>query len=546
MVADRNGDLAPLLAKTAPDLVIDAAGPFQGSDYRVPLGCVRAKIPYLDLADARGFVTGVSVLNAEASDAGVAVIAGASTVPALSGAVARELATGLDKIFCVEIAISTPKRATAGASVVVAILSYLGKPIKLWRGRRWDHGFGWQELARETFALRDGRQLSDRWLALADVPDLDLLPESLPGRPAVIFRAGTESALQTVGLWLLSWPARWFDLQGIVRLTRLLLFLQRLTQRFSSDRSAMCVRLKGKAGGGSVERQWTLIASDGDGPEIPTLAAVLLADAILAGKVTPGAQPAHALLTLAQFEPLFATLSLRHEIVERRLPPPLYARVMGERFAALPEMLRTLHQVCGDSGASGEAVVTGGETIFARLIGRIMRFPKAGSHPLHVSFAEHNGVERWTRRFGDQTFTSELSERNGRLVERFGALRFSFRSAVQRPRPRNASARMEPVRHSDAAGARATRRRKGMGRAGPLPLRRADRAAAGRPDRALHGLARVGVRRSSDRTIVGDTPKRRHRGSASSCLVSYALMNASRSSLSWSLWVVASPCGAPG
>ena len=114
-------------------------------------------------------------------------------------------------------------------------------------------------------------------------------------------------------------------------------------------------------------------------------------------------------------------------------------------------MLRTLHRVCGDSGASGEAVVTGGETIFARLIGRIMRFPKAGSHPLHVSFAEHDGVERWTRRFGDQTFTSELSERNGRLVERFGALRFSFRSAVRRPRPRNASARMEPVRHSHAA-----------------------------------------------------------------------------------------------
>ena len=193
VVADRNGDLAPLLAKIAPDLVIDAAGPFQGSDYRVPLCCVRAKIPYLDLADARGFVTGVSVLNADASDAGVAVIAGASSVPALSGAVARELATGLDKVFCVEIAISTPKRATAGASVVVAILSYLGKPIKLWRGRRWDHGFGWQELARETFALRDGRQLSGRWLALADVPDLDLLPESLPGRPAVIFRAGTES-----------------------------------------------------------------------------------------------------------------------------------------------------------------------------------------------------------------------------------------------------------------------------------------------------------------------------------------------------------------
>jgi hypothetical protein len=426
VVADRNGDLAPLLATTTPDLVIDAAGPFQGSDYRAPLCCVRAKIPYLDLADARAFVTGIGALNGQASDAGVAVVAGASSVPALSGAVARALAAGLDRIFGVEMAISASKRATVGASVVAAILSYLGKPIRLWRGRRWDEGFGWQELARETFALRDGTVLAGRWLALADVPDLDLMPESLPGRPAVIFRAGTESALQTVGLWLLSWPVRWLDLRCIAHLTPFLVQLQRWTQAFSSDRSGMRVRLKGETGGAMVERQWTLIASDGDGPEIPTLAAAILADAILAGKVTPGAQAAHGLLTLAEFEPVFATLSLRHEIAERRLPPPLYARVMGERFAVLPEMVRRLHQVCGDSGASGEAIVTGGETVIARLIARIMRFPKAGSHPLHVSFVERDGVERWTRRFGDQTFISELSERNGRLVERFGPLRFTF------------------------------------------------------------------------------------------------------------------------
>ena len=426
VVADRNADLAVLLATTTPDLVIDAAGPFQGSDYRVPLSCVRAKIAYLDLADARAFVTGITTLNGQASGAGVAVVAGASSVPALSGAVARELAAGLDRIFSVEMAISASKRATVGASVVAAILSYLGKPIRLWRGRRWDEGFGWQELARETFALRDGTELAGRWLALADVPDLDLMPESVPGRPAVIFRAGTESALQTVGLWLLSWPVRWLDLKRIEHLTPLLARLQRWTQAFSSDRSGMCVRLKGETGGALVERQWTLIASDGDGPEIPTLAAAILADAIPAGKITPGAQPAHGLLTLTEFEPLFATLSLRHEIVERRLPPPLYARVMGERFAALPAMVRRLHQVCGDSGASGEAVVTGGETMLARLIATIMRFPKVGSHPLRVSFVEHDGVERWTRRFGDQTFTSELSDRNGRLVERFGPLRFTF------------------------------------------------------------------------------------------------------------------------
>jgi hypothetical protein len=426
LVADRNGDLGPLLAQHAPDLVIDAAGPFQNSDYRVPLACARARIPYLDLADARGFVAGIGALNTQAIGAGVAVIAGASSVPALSGAVARRLAAGLDRVFVVDSAISASKRATVGGSVIAAILSYLGRPVPLWRGRRRDHGFGWQDLRREVFTLKDGSELRGRWLALADVPDLELLPEILPGRPAVIFHAGTESGLQTIGLWLLSWPVRWLRLPSLASILPVLTLLQRLTQCGSDDRSAMSVRLKGEAGGEFIERHWTLIAADGDGPEIPTLAAVLLADAILAGRVAPGARPAAALLALEEFEPLFATLSLRHGMRERRLPPALYARVMGERYHALPEMVRKIHHVCGDSGVSGEATVTHGKSRLARLVAWLMRFPPSGHHPLHVSFAERDGIERWTRSFGSHSFTSHLSERNGRLIERFGPLRFQF------------------------------------------------------------------------------------------------------------------------
>jgi hypothetical protein len=242
----------------------------------------------------------------------------------------------------------------------------------------------------------------------------------------VIFHAGTESALQTLGLWLLGWPVRWLGMPLSPRLAPALQSLQRLTQMLSDDRSAMSVRLKGEVADHFVERQWTLIASDGDGPEIPTLAAAILAEAILAGDVASGAQTADKLLSLDQFEPLFATLSLGHEIRERRLPPSLYRRVMGERYEALPEMVRKIHHVCGDSGASGAAIVTGGQNIFARLIAKVMRFPKAGSCALHVSFAEKDGVERWTRCFGDQSFTSHLSGRDGRLVERFGSLRFLF------------------------------------------------------------------------------------------------------------------------
>jgi hypothetical protein len=426
LAADRNGDIGAVLATCRPQVLIDAAGPFQGSDYRVPLACARASVAYIDLADARGFVSGIGALDEAARVAGVAIVAGASSVPALSGAVARRLAEGMDRVCAVEIAISASNHATAGASIAAAILSYVGRPVRLWRGRRWDHGWGWQELRRETFLVEGAGELRNRWLAIADVPDHELLPEALVGRPAVVFRAGTESAVQTIGLWLLSWPVRWLSLKSLSRVAPLLLPLQRLSRWMSDGRSAMSVRVKGEVGGAFVERQWTLIATDGDGPEIPTLAAVLLAESVAAGTVAPGARDAGRLLDLDAFEPLFRTLSIRHAITERVLPPPLYARVMGERYDALPAAVRAMHRVCGDAGASGEATVERGGNLVARIVAAVMGFPRAGTHPLHVAFIEHDGIEQWTRTFGDRRFASHLSERKGRLVERFGPLRFHF------------------------------------------------------------------------------------------------------------------------
>uniref|UniRef100_UPI002606E4AE saccharopine dehydrogenase NADP-binding domain-containing protein n=1 Tax=Sphingomonas bacterium TaxID=1895847 RepID=UPI002606E4AE len=74
VVADRDGDIDRLLADHRPDLLIDAAGPFQNSGHHVPLACIRAGVPYLDLADARDFVTGIGALDAAARGAGVAIV----------------------------------------------------------------------------------------------------------------------------------------------------------------------------------------------------------------------------------------------------------------------------------------------------------------------------------------------------------------------------------------------------------------------------------------------------------------------------------------
>ncbi|AYG68449.1 MULTISPECIES: SDR family oxidoreductase [unclassified Rhizobium] len=422
--ADRNGDMAAVLDEHKPFLLIDAAGPFQQSDDRVARACIKAGVHYIDLADARDFVGAIGSLDERARAAGVAVVSGASSVPALSSAVVVELSKGMQEVRSIDMSISASNRATAGASVSSAILSYVGKPVRLWRGRRWQDATGWHMLKRETYAVA-GKPPLRRLVALADVPDHDLLVDSLAGSPSVIFRAGPEFAFQTFALWLLSWPVIWGWLTSLRKLSRFLLPLQGLTTRFGTARSAVTIEIKGIQQGAMRARRWTLIAENGDGVEIPTLPAQLLARMLSDNRLSPGARHAGGLLSLDDFRTLLRDLAIGEETTEAPYTP-LYQRVMGLTFAHLSEPVRAMHDVFGDGGAKGEAIVTRGHSPAARLIAKLFGFPASGKHGLHVSFEEHDGIEQWTRDFSGQRFSSRLSEEKGRLVERFGPFRFAF------------------------------------------------------------------------------------------------------------------------
>ena len=418
--------VAAALTLHRPAILVDASGPFQGADYDVATACVAAGVHYLDIADARDFVCGIGALDEAARHAGVVVLAGGSSVPALSGAAVRALTDGMEQVASVDIAISASNRAAAGPAVTTAILTQVGQPMRRWRGRRWITSYGWQEGREVTFEVTGKPPIGRRRVALVDVPDLALLPDRLPGRPAASFRAGTEMAIGNRALWLASWPVRWGWLQSLQPFGRVLTAAQRLVRGLGTDRSAMQVVVVGLAGTRRVERRWTLVASRGDGPRIPALSIAPLVARILRGDEVVGARDAGASLTLADYTPVFSKLAIAHETVERPLAPPLYARVMGDRFAALPAAVRGMHATLGEGGAAGEATVEGAGNIVARLISRVMGFPPAGRHDLHVAFEADGDGEIWTRSFGDRSFRSRLGGQGATLVERFGPLRFAF------------------------------------------------------------------------------------------------------------------------
>ncbi len=415
------------LAGETPWLVVDAAGPFQGQDYRLVKAAIAAGAHYLDLADGRAFVTGIGGFDAAAKAAGVVVLSGASSLPALSAAVCDRLAEGVTRVSAIDAALSAGNRIAGGASVTRAILSYLGRPLQVWRGQAWRRAFGWQETGVVAYRISGHTPLRRR-VALCDVPDLALLPERYPGRPAARFRAGTEIALQNILLWLLSWPVRWGWIESAARFAIPGIWLQRAMGRIGGDRSAMQVTLKGWRGETPVRSDWTILAEKGDGPWIPALPALLLAGKLDA--LPPGARPAAGSLSLAEFEPAFARFAIATRI-EEGAPEPLYSRIMGEDFARLPGAVRALHRVNGDLAAAGTGEVIRGRNPLARLIGRLVGFPPTGSEiPVTVWMREEDGVETWRRDFGGVAFQSRLAQRGDLLTERFGPIRFAF--ALQR------------------------------------------------------------------------------------------------------------------
>ncbi|MGY4494059.1 saccharopine dehydrogenase family protein [Pseudomonas sp. TE3610] len=297
-------ELQARLAQLKPDLVIHCAGPYQGQDYRVALAACAVGAHYLDLSDGRDFVTDFRAnVQTDALAAGVLAVSGASTLPGLSTAVVDQLTADWASLDSVQIAIAPGQQAPRGEATIKAVFGYAGQGFKRWQAGRWATVYGWQDLRRFTFA-----ELGQRWGAACDVPDLALFPARYPGVREVSFHAALELRIQHLGLWLVAGLRRLGLPLPIARNAgRLNRLANVLLDRFGSDLGGMRVRLKGRhSDGHPVECTWHLTAPDGNGPEIPCMATVLLACKLARGELTQtGAMPCMGLLTLDEFTPEF-------------------------------------------------------------------------------------------------------------------------------------------------------------------------------------------------------------------------------------------------
>jgi len=292
---DAEQGLKEALERLKPSVVVNTCGPFQLKNYDVAQACIAMGIHYIDLADGREFVTGITTLNTSAKAAGVWVISGASTVPGLSSAVLDHYKPEFSQIDSLTFGISPGQKAERGLATAQGILTYVGKPLKPVPGDTRTR-YGWQDIYAQDYPV-----LGRRWMANCDIPDLDLLPARY-GIDQIQFSAGMENSVLHIGIWCVSWLARLLPLD-LAAHAAFFLGLSHWFDRFGTDAGGMHMLIEGKNTEGKAHRRaWFIIARNGDGPYIPCVPAIVLARKLAASQMAgAGAVPCVGMITLEEY-----------------------------------------------------------------------------------------------------------------------------------------------------------------------------------------------------------------------------------------------------
>jgi hypothetical protein len=324
--------------------------------------------------------------------------------------------------------------AGVGANVIRAIAGYAGQRIPLRRNGEAATSHPFTEHMRFTIAPPGHLPLRNTLFSLVDVPDLRVLGELWPKAKTIWMGAGPVPEALHRALIAFAWLVRTRLIATLSPLAPLMHFISNRL-RWGEHRGGMFIEIEGAdASSAPLKRSWHLLAEGDDGPLIPSMAVEALVRRALEGRSPPsGARAAVCDLELEDYETLFSSRTI-HSGIRDNIPDksgPLYARLLGKAWDGLPIEIRFLHDVDVTGSAKGRAAVERGRGVLARLAAAVVGFPKAvADTPVSVRFDAANGTETWTRKFGDDSFSSQQFAGHGRseglLCERFGSLTFAM------------------------------------------------------------------------------------------------------------------------
>ncbi|PJK31498.1 saccharopine dehydrogenase [Minwuia thermotolerans] len=366
----------------------------------------------MDLADDADFVAGVARLDGAFRRADRFALSGASSVPGLSAAAVRDIASNMDRIDVIETAILPGNRAPRGYSVIASILSQVGGPIDLWRGNRWVRSRAWSE--PRNYRLPNGQR---RHARLLRVPDTALFPDRFGAR-SVLFRAGMELGVLNGGVTVVALLRRLTGVAPPPWMSRAAHLIASASHQMGTDEGGMEVSVVGTRDGDMVRDRWSLFASKGDGPFIPAITVRALLRRY--ETIPPGARPCLGDLMLSDAVAAMSDLSVTQRTTHE-MQPTLFREALGERWRDLPICVRRLHSVQDIESFTGRAEVIRGNSLIARFAAFFFRFPKPGRDvALTITKTRTSRGEIWERNFDGRIFRSYLKpSRRHHYRERF-------------------------------------------------------------------------------------------------------------------------------
>lgn len=414
------------LREIACQVVVDCAGPFDKGRTELIEAAIGARCHYVDLADSRAFVASVGRFDSAARAVGIAVIAGASTTPALTHAVVEAATEAWLSVDSVDVALVPGNRTPRGRAVVESVLGWVGQRVRVFHEGSWATGRGWTSGRRVSI-----EGLKPRRAFLADVPDLDMLPARFRPRIRAQFDAGLELELLNRLIGLAGLVVRWGLAPSARVFTGIGLTAANWLERFGTADGGMLVEVAGQDMRGEPRvMRWSLTAKEGHGPYVPVAPAAALVEALALGYgVRAGARPAAGVLKLEHIKPWFDGLAIEIKQVAYRGEKPLYRRALGEAFDKLPGVTRNIHRGRPAVIAEGEAVIAPAENAATRALARLFGLPREeGRLPVRVIIESRDGREHWTRFFADRPMRSTMSlSKDNFIEERFGAVAIRMR-----------------------------------------------------------------------------------------------------------------------
>lgn len=305
---DINHNIEESIDALRPDVVIHTSGPFQNQNYRVAAACIESGCHYIDLSDAREFVSGINVLNDRAKESKLLICSGASSVPCLTAAVIDHYKGEFDSLNMVESAISTAQMTNRGLATTKAVLCYAGKPFKTLINGSMKEVYGWMDIKWRHFW-----NLNLRGLSNCDIPDLEIFPKRYPSLKTIRFRAGLELKTLQISLAFLSWCVRIRLLPSLYPLATLMWKISFLFDWIGTNQSGFYMTLSGKNHNNDDHQlTYDLVARNGDGLYIPCIPSIILAKKLCSGSITTvGATPCVDLISLDEYQNMMQEFDIK-------------------------------------------------------------------------------------------------------------------------------------------------------------------------------------------------------------------------------------------